>query len=376
MANDNNKYIKELNRAFSRGQLTLYLGAGVSQASGLPGWEELIISLYYQTINDDELQYSFRPFPNYVYAIAEWRLQKSKEPLDVIVRRCKAMYNDDRHIFLKNLKIMLYKSIGLEEYNFDTFTINQNDRNNLLSKNSTLQAIIDSCKKSVPGNKGIESVITYNYDNLLEIGLKGSDAFAPVWKQGQGAGIQLPIYHVHGYIPIEKEDINEEDIILSEQQYNMMSQNAYYWGNIIQMNRLSTQTGLMIGVSLTDKNMRRILDAVKTTPHQNNNYIILKEPAAVELKEDSEEIRKISEKAKEYKNRFVGGNIKSDEKALGQIIHILEKINEFDKDVYKNDFNELGLKVIWIADFKEIPEILRSLRIFFLIGIISSCSTQ
>src|SRR5215813_8571177 len=100
---DNNMYIEELKAAFNRKDLTLYLGAGVSQASGFPGWEELIYSLYYQTLQDDEIY--LEAFPNYLYAIAEWMLQRSKEPLDVIVRKCKAMYQQDQHQFLRNLKI-------------------------------------------------------------------------------------------------------------------------------------------------------------------------------------------------------------------------------------------------------------------------------
>jgi hypothetical protein len=362
VSNSNNTYIAELKNASNAGQLTLYLGAGVSQASGLPSWEELIVSLYYQTLKDDELEYSLMAFPNYLYAIAEWRLQRSKEPLDVIVRRCKGMYQNDRVAFLRNLRIILYRSLGMDEYNFEGFTIDLAQQTTLLQKNSTLQAIIDLCKSSVPGTKGVRSIISYNYDNLLETGLKGNKECASIWKETQTAKLsEIPIYHVHGYLPVETAEIKEEEIILSEQQYNMMSQNAFYWGNMIQMNQLSTNSGLMIGVSLTDKNMRRILDAVQKIPRQNSNYIILREPEPVNLTADSEEIKKIDDKAREYMEKFVGSNIKDENKGPGQIIDILQKIDNFDKDAYKNDFDGLGLKVIWIKDFKEIPVILNTI---------------
>ena len=301
----NATYIAELKNASNFGQLTLYLGAGVSQASGLPGWEELIVSLYYQTLRDDELEYDLFAFPNYLYAIAEGRLQKSKEPLDVIVRRCKGMYHDDRTTFLRNLRTILYRSLGMDQNNQLDFTISERAQRTLLEKNSTLQSIIELCKVSNPGIKGVRSVISYNYDNLLETALKGNKECAPIWRKINRRSYlkyQFIMYMATSLsrLPISR----EEEIILSEQQYNMMSQNAYYWGNIVQMNQLSTSTGLMIGLSLTDKNMRRILDAVQKTPRQNSNYIILKEPEPIPLTENSEEIKKIDDKARSYMEKL------------------------------------------------------------------------
>lgn len=356
------EYIEDLKNAFKGRGLTLYLGAGVSQANGLPGWEELIVSLYYQTIQDGELADSFKPFPNYLYAIAEWQLQRSKLPLDVIVRRCKNAYHKNPDLFLQNLKINLYKSLGLTNTNFKKFKISPEEQKKLRDKNPTLKAVVELCKKSRPPKKGIASIITYNYDNLLDLMLlDDNDDFISIWKEGQDVAHLTPIYHVHGYIPAAYENINEDEIILSEQQYNMMSQDAYYWGNIIQTNQLLSNTGLMIGLSLTDRNIRRILDAVDKMPCPTHNYIILPSPKKIKITENSEDIKKISEKAKEYVEKFVDGGIKRPEKAPHEIIRIIDRISNSDSKSYKNDFADLGLKVIWIDDFKEIPHILKKI---------------
>ena len=40
------KPLQTLREAFERGRLTVYLGAGLSLASGLPSWNTLIATLY------------------------------------------------------------------------------------------------------------------------------------------------------------------------------------------------------------------------------------------------------------------------------------------------------------------------------------------
>ena len=39
-----------LGGAHRRGDITLYLGAGVSVGNGLPTWEQLVLSMYYSAL--------------------------------------------------------------------------------------------------------------------------------------------------------------------------------------------------------------------------------------------------------------------------------------------------------------------------------------
>lgn len=50
MAINNTHHISALKEAFKKGNLTLYLGAGVSKPSGLPSWEELVQALYFTNL--------------------------------------------------------------------------------------------------------------------------------------------------------------------------------------------------------------------------------------------------------------------------------------------------------------------------------------
>ena len=77
--------LKRLQSAYKQGDLTLYLGAGVSILNGLPPWDRLVLSMYYSAISSEAM--GIRPFSNYLFAIAEWHLGRNHEPLDITARR-------------------------------------------------------------------------------------------------------------------------------------------------------------------------------------------------------------------------------------------------------------------------------------------------
>jgi hypothetical protein len=83
--------IATLKHAFAEQRLTLFLGAGVSVANGLPTWEKLVLSLYFATISEQKMN-GWRPYANYLYAISEWYLEHSIEPLEITARKVRSFY--------------------------------------------------------------------------------------------------------------------------------------------------------------------------------------------------------------------------------------------------------------------------------------------
>jgi len=57
-------------KAYGRGELSLYLGAGVPVGSGLPTWEKLVLAMYFSALSKQSLGL-WIPFPNYLYARPE-----------------------------------------------------------------------------------------------------------------------------------------------------------------------------------------------------------------------------------------------------------------------------------------------------------------
>jgi len=360
MAIYHTEHYQPLKEAFKAGKLTFYLGAGVSKPNGLPSWEELVQALYFSTLGDESYIQSLRPYPNYLFALAEWVLEQKDEPLDIIIRKIKQWYEGKD--FIGMLSNTLYAGFGRENEGLNIWGLPEE----VLYRNKTLKAVIDCCVKSVPGKTGLNSIITYNYDNLLELGLENFPNekvnFQPIFKGTQklDAG-KIPIYHVHGYIPYQGNDVNYDEIIFSEEQYNRAFQDPFFWGNVVQVNQFTNQTGLMIGLSLSDRNIRRILDSIRNQPVPNNNYILMRKPKFKMIDTNSAELNHIREKAEEYLQKFAMSRMKMPDKEPYQIQKILENIYRYEEDEFEKGFENLGLKLITFDDFDEIPEIISAI---------------
>ena|SRR5206468_7522318 len=169
MAVEFNGHLPNLKDAFRRGRLSLYLGAGVSKPNGLPNWEELVQALDFPTLNDESFISEMRPYPNYLFALAEWILQQKNEPLDIIIRKIRQWHEGKD--FIGMLSSTLYTGLGRETFPRDISGL----PDHLVRQNGTLKAIVDCCLQSLPGTKGLRSIITYNYDNLIELALTQHD---------------------------------------------------------------------------------------------------------------------------------------------------------------------------------------------------------
>ena len=112
-------------------------------------------------------------------------------------------------------------------------------------------------------SKRPESVITYNYDDLFE----QRAAAAPhnilchsIADDNRVEGAELPVYHVHGVLPQNTIPNKEEQIVLDEKSYHTENKDAFLWSNIEQMHALRRSTCIFVGLSMTDPNLRRLLD--------------------------------------------------------------------------------------------------------------------
>ena len=350
-----------LSKAYQDGELALYLGAGVSVASGLPTWEKLVLAMYFSALTKESLG-GWRPFPNYLFAIAEWHLGGAHEPLEITARKIRQYYADD-HVFLRHLRETLYAGFA-PEYGSGEPGLNGGA---IRGGNRTIDAVARICERRPGGHGAVNSVISYNYDNLLEVAVGGS--CQPVFASVPLEPGKLPIYHVHGYVPFEGKASSPGGVVFTEEQYHLAAQDAYSWANLVQIQCMSSSIGLMIGLSLSDRNMRRLLDAVSRTPIRTRNYAFLQEPKW--LRPDVSELSAIDRKAREYINRFESSGVKWRQqehppgmKGSGwqdQIIGILDEVRRVDVVKQTSILEELGIRPIWYKEHEEIPAILNSI---------------
>jgi hypothetical protein len=359
MAIEYRGHLAALREAFRSGRLTLYLGAGVSTLNGLPSWKDFVQALYFTTLSDESYINNLRPFPNYLFALAEWVLEQKDEPLEIIVRKIKQWYEGKD--FIGMMTDTLYAGLARETFG-DIKSLSEF----ILAQNATLRAILDCSAKSVPGVSGLRSIITYNYDNLVEIGLESygsaKDNFQVIYRHNQRLlPNKVPIYHVHGYIPHESKDVAYDDIIFSEDQYNRVFQDPSFWGNLVQVNQLTSATGLMIGMSLSDRNTRRILDSIRSQPLPRENFILMRKPQFPMINDPSPELNLIRQKAEAYLARFPRSALKMPGKEPWQIQQLLDRIYQYENNEFEKGFENLDLHLITVDSYAEIPLVMQQI---------------
>lgn len=302
---DYKRLLTPVTDALHIGKLCLVLGAGVSVPSNIPMWNDIInkllTELLIQSLNDEDIEMNTHQIDTLLNVISE---QYDDGSALTQMRYIKASLGDER--FYKKLFKILYN----DKITYDT---------------KLLKSIVHLC------NQGVRKIISYNFDALLEKNLDNHGKEYNLVYSAEHSAIDdnLNIYHVHGFIPFDESKKYENKIVFSEEDYHVMYNAPYNWSNIVQISTFRDNICLFIGCSMTDPNIRRLLDAAKSS--NNIHYAIMKR----------KEINNLSEEI-DY-----------------DILRRYQKTIELLNDRY---YESIGIKVIWIDNFDEIPYILENLR--------------
>lgn len=304
---DSNDKIKLLNEALIDNQLTLVCGAGISVSSGIPTWNDLLVDILNDTFFSESSKNAIES------KVSAQELLSIMPQSNLILGKYLRLVLKDS--FDKVVRSHLYH-FSMCATNSATKPIAQNIETDIV------KAIIELARPKRRG-KCLESIITFNFDDLIETALsQHSIEHCSIWKEGQEREIDaLPIYHVHGYLPSRRE-ISDPNLVFSEETYHSQFIDPYSWSNLIQLNTFSANVCLFVGISLSDPNLRRLLDISWRKNNRCKHYIIMK---------------------------------KSLEK---------NRTTEITNMLFEQDANSLGLNVIWCSDFSEIPHILKQISKF------------
>jgi hypothetical protein len=359
--------LDQLRGAFNRGRLTLYLGAGLSLASGLPTWNTLVATLYYSAVSAD-WGGKWRPFPNYLFALGEWLLKQSGEPPEVIAGKVESYYGQQnggqRDRFEQQFLKILY-SPWEQGGNIHVPSVQD-----LRAGNELLNAAALLCEATTEG-RGLYSVVTTNYDCLLEKALEGGPAegrFVPVWRslmaptgEGRAGSAKKGIYHVHGYLPPPSESPGSpfNEILLTEAHYHAAASELYSWSNLCLIRCFSSSIGLIAGMSMTDRNLRRLLHALKHTELLEPVYLMLKRPHPPVVSDC--DATAIHENAKQYANRFSDSRLKRDTAVAEKLDTMLVELTAQEEKIAERSLRDLGVTVVWVEDYADIPVLIESI---------------
>ncbi|MGN8177634.1 SIR2 family protein [Serratia marcescens] len=324
------KIVDELKDCYRQGQFSLFLGAGVSSSAGMPDWNTLLNSL----------------FVSYLSIDLDVKNKIDDGNVFKFVKRFNEI-NDSSALMAARYLRKGMSSIPSESKGF-VASISKNLyelRNKDFSEESELIKIISSL--CIPKRTGaaIRSIVTYNFDDLIEKQLtrnsvnyrciyNGHDTYAPY---------ELPIYHVHGFLPEKKEDyedIDSTDLIFSEEGYHQLYSDPYHWSNLVQLSCLRENNCLLIGLSMNDPNLRRLLEISMLHSGQSKHYAFMKRISLDFFCYDK-----------------IDGECR-------QIIDDKKSASEYLEQHHDLSFallQELGVKTIWYEEYDEIPKILEEL---------------
>jgi hypothetical protein len=308
--------VNNLTNAFKDEKLVLVLGAGISLEFGIPSWDSLLQKLMVHTIEKD----------NEVSNLLSNLFNKIFTPNPLIAGRYLQDYFEKNNSSFENMvRDVIYKKVDKD------------------TKSNLLEEIVRLCV--APGKSpNLDSIITYNFDDILEYKLEKTEMDIP-YKSIYGIGMdvrngELPIYHVHGFLPQNKKLNKLNAITFGESNYHQQYSDIYSWNNIVQINKFRENTCVFIGSSLTDPNIRRLLDiALKQKGNNRKHHYIFKKRINKSSLIDEIEHKDYSEK----------------EETLNLLLKIHERFEE-------NDSSSFGVKTIWLDEWNEIPKTLKKIR--------------
>lgn len=304
--------IEEAKRIVWQGNCVLFFGAGVSMSAKMPSWSDLLKGLMSE-----------------VKQLKGDALDAFKELNSHVLEEC-----GDSYLVMARY---LQTAIKLYDDKLDFSLLIQRHLYNKEHSSLLLEVLA-----TIVQQKKTDEVLTYNFDDILEQkliekGMLDGRDFITVSKDAEIKGHNmLPIYHVHGIIP---ETGPADIVVFSEEEYHKRYSNPFHWSNIEQLHAMSRKHCFFIGLSMTDPNLRRLLDTARQINKTDNecHYAFLRR-----------------QKLEKYCLASMADVCK--------YVHVSESLidKKKQKNIYDLNytvieciFRELGVKVIWFEDFEE-----------------------
>jgi len=319
--------IEHIRKLYKRGLFSFFLGAGVSSSAGMPDWNTLLNSLFV-TYLTNEFDHETKIDDSDIQQIVA-RLNEIDEPSALMAARYlrKGLDNNGKKSeeFTKAISENLYKL-----------------RNTKKQRDSALiKSIVEMCMPLRTGAK-VKSVITYNFDDLVEqqLTVKSIQHHSIYSDNDFIHPDELPVYHVHGFMPENSkkyEGLEKSTLVFSEEGYHLIYSDAYHWSNLVQLSNLRENNCLMVGLSMTDPNLRRLLDIASRNSDKTRHFAFMKRLTVDSfIEKDDKQVIKDKEGAQKF----------------------LDRHHNLNEEIMR----ELGVSVIWCSSYDEIPKLLRDIK--------------
>lgn len=228
---DRNLVISDLGQALFRGELGIFLGAGVSRDFGVPNWPTLV--------RDCLAKEGFDP--------SDIKDDAGFEQLTVAMGKVRDKINDDQRYFQ-----LIWDGL----YPVDP-------ERDLWQPSALLTSIGALLMGSRRGH--IREVWTFNYDDVLEWYLHFHGLLSQVITETPCLlrDVDVAIYHPHGFLPFDKRLRRSREVVFDEKSYAKRGvSKAQEWRDAVQV-ALRSKVFIAVGLSWKDRLLRDlIIDAM------------------------------------------------------------------------------------------------------------------
>lgn len=305
--------IETLSNIYKKEAFSLILGEGVSNSAGIPKRDTLINSLFVEYLTNSSLQNEDIQQIATVLSGENSSTSASASYLKKLVDKSAA----DAKAFAGKMSDLIYK---------------QRDSKKPMAS-EIVKSIVELC---IPKRRGaiVRSVSTYNYDDLLERQLQAlSVEYKSVYADNSDVNEdeELPIFHVNGYLPEGNNTGAKNELVFSEEGENTIANNPYHWANNAQLGQLKNTHCLIIGMDMSNANLKRLLDVDKAarTSGSPHHFAFVK--------------------------RWAG-------ERFGQSNSAIDKFLSHHHGLTESLMSDLGVSVIWYEQEEEVANLLRAVR--------------
>jgi hypothetical protein len=218
---DLEELIKEIKGELKNRKISFFIGAGISSDSNVPGWEDLLNSLYEIVLSKIK---SFEPAAIVSFRNYYGDLLKQSKIIETYLE-------DDISSIMHKILYLHYR----------------------VSRNAKCLAKFVNTHSNV-----ISKFISYNYDSNMEEELEKLNFKYDIVTTSEFDERIFNVYHVHGFLPRIRFLGEPSEIVLNEFDFLTLFTKTN-WQNRIQEQALKNDICFILGHSLNDPNLKRLL---------------------------------------------------------------------------------------------------------------------
>lgn len=313
----------DLTNAYLESGLVVVLGAGVSKGSNIPTWSKLL-----QRVITDKLQAD----------LDIHELQSHGMSLPAIASLVEERLSD-RNVFVEAIRTALYQEFpfkdDVDKSNRRAYVRHIKEHNSTLRAIAALTAVRKPDGRTYDTNSRIHAIVTFNLDGLLQayVYARYEKRLLRTIERASASRIpgKISIYHMHGFLRFDekKGDPGKEAAdaaVLTEQDYfNFFNQPTSLF-NYTFLHLLREYPCCFVGLSMNDDNIRRLLHYSKL-----EKFNALQDEGETDPK-------------------------KYEEKLYPHFAILARSTQSALDDAIQDTLRPLGVNVLWVDDFMEIPD--------------------